>query len=31
MKDAQLFTGGAKEGFAINQLGEGKIKKKQRA
>jgi hypothetical protein len=31
MKDAQLFTGGAKEGFSINQLGEGKIKKKKRA
>jgi len=26
----QLFTGGVKDGFAINQLGEGKVKAKKR-
>jgi hypothetical protein len=26
----QLFTGGGNAGFAINQLGEGKIKAKKR-
>ena len=31
MVQNQLFTGGAKEGFAINQLGEGKVKAKKRA
>jgi hypothetical protein len=30
MIDSQLYTGGSKDGFAINQLGEGKIKAKKR-
>lgn len=30
MVTSQLFTGGSKEGFAINQLGEGKIRARKR-